>query len=122
MSKEMKCVIVTIEDDFGKRFEYSYVCENQEDAVKILKERQADAYGFVGARIIDAEKAEPKRKHTYDVSLYFHQCVVVRVEANSEEEAIKIAENTSWSSKNVSQLGWEQDGAPDVEEIKFDGK
>ena len=122
MSKEMKCVIVTIEDDFGKRFEYSYVCENQEDALQILKERQENAYGFVGARIIDAEKAEPKRKRTYDVSLYFHQCVVVRVEANSEEEAIEIAENTSWSSKNVSQLGWEQDGAPDVEEIKFDGK
>jgi hypothetical protein len=121
MSKEMKCVIVTIEDDFGKRTEHSFVCENQQDAVLTLKEHEND-YGFVGARIVDARKAEPKRKRTYDVSLYYHQCVVVRVEANSEEEAIKIAENTSWSSKNVSQLGWEQDGAPDVEEIKFDGK
>ena len=113
----MKGLIMTIEDDFGNRTEHSFVCADNKDAMLVLKEHEND-YGFVGGRIVDAQNAVPKRKRTYDVSLYFHQCVVVRVEANSEEEAIEIAENTSWTSKNVSQLGWEQDGAPDVKEIK----
>lgn len=55
---------------------------------------------------------------TYQVKLYYHQAVLVNVEAENEEEAIKNAYYADFDDPNTCiQLGWEEDGAPEVEEL-----
>jgi hypothetical protein len=55
---------------------------------------------------------------TYQVTLYYHQAVLVKVEAENEEEAIKNAYYADFDDPNsCTQLGWEEDGSPEVEEL-----
>ena len=56
----------------------------------------------------------------YEVTLYFHTCIEVEVEANSEEEAIEEAYIEAGDKKYDEQFlhNAQEDGDPDVTEIE----
>lgn len=56
-------------------------------------------------------------KKTYEITLSYHQSVIVTVDAENEEDALQQAYNADFDEPNVVQLGWEEDADPIIEEI-----
>lgn len=63
----------------------------------------------------DHGKPVPREKNKYRVTLYYHTCATVEVEAYSEEEAIENAENEDINAQLMDSM--QEDGAADVERI-----
>lgn len=55
----------------------------------------------------------------YNVTFYYHTSLTVKVEANSEEEALEKARNEQCDDKYNYDLlvGMQEDGDPDIEQL-----
>jgi hypothetical protein len=61
-----------------------------------------------------------KQKKTYNVTLYFHTNVSINVQAESEREAIDLAQAESARECYIKELldGLQEDSAPDAVEVE----
>lgn len=79
-----------------------------------------DTYFWISI-LEDVENApteEEDETKEYEVTLYYHQAVKVKVKAASAEDAVQQAYAADFEDPTIcEQLGWEEDGTPDVEEI-----
>lgn len=83
---------------------FEYDCDDMEFWVSVFEDVE--------------KKAEEEPEKTYEVKLFYHQCVIVKVKAKDEEDAVAQAYAADFEDPEVcEQLGWEQDGTPEVEEI-----
>jgi hypothetical protein len=57
-------------------------------------------------------------KKSYEVHLYYHQTLIITVDAENKEQALEKAYQTDFSDPEICiQCGWEEDGDPEVIEV-----
>ena len=121
--------IVNAEENIPNGLYSFQVFKTAEDAFRYLRENELNKglppeKSWFVKEYYDGDIEEPtyigSEKKKYNVTFYYHTNLTVSVEAESEEEALDLAEAEAMRECYTKQLleGMQEDGSPDVVESK----